>query len=56
MTAGATGLNLNTTSRLDNQSGNIRSSGDLNVNAQDILNDRDKFLLQKMLSLIAKTP
>lgn len=56
MTAGAAGLNLNTTSRLDNQSGNIRSSGDLNVNAQDILNDQGQILAAKMLSLIAKTP
>ncbi|MDN8277319.1 hemagglutinin repeat-containing protein [Acinetobacter baumannii] len=51
VTAGAAGLNLNTTSRLDNQSGNIRSSGDLNVNAQDILNDQGQILAAKNAQL-----
>ncbi|MDE1705793.1 hemagglutinin repeat-containing protein [Acinetobacter nosocomialis] len=49
--AGAAGLKLNTTSRLDNQSGNIRSSGDLNVNAQDILNDQGQILAAKNAQL-----
>lgn len=51
VTAGVAGLNLNTTSRLDNQSGNIRSSGDLNVNAQDILNDQGQILAAKNAQL-----
>ncbi|WP_249127136.1 hemagglutinin repeat-containing protein [Acinetobacter nosocomialis] len=51
VTAGAAGLKLNTTSRLDNQSGNIRSSGDLNVNAQDILNDQGQILAAKNAQL-----
>ncbi|ENR2984638.1 hemagglutinin repeat-containing protein [Acinetobacter baumannii] len=51
VTAGTAGLNLNTTSRLDNQSGNIRSSGDLNVNAQDILNDQGQILAAKNAQL-----
>ncbi|EHU2952430.1 hemagglutinin repeat-containing protein [Acinetobacter baumannii] len=51
VTAGAAGLNLNTTSRLDNQSGNIHSSGDLNVNAQDILNGQGQILAAKNAQL-----
>lgn len=51
VTAGTAGLNLNTASRLDNQSGNIHSSGDLNVNAQDILNDQGQILAAKNTQL-----
>lgn len=47
VTAGTAGLNLNTASRLDNQSGNIHSSGDLNIKAQDILNDQGQILAAK---------
>lgn len=51
VTAGTADLNFHTTSSLDNQSGNIHSSGDVNINAQDILNGQGQILAAKNAQL-----